>query len=105
MHTSRNAKSVPMFVRSTVSSMVPMPEKNATTTPVRIVDLWGVRKRGCTDEKKDGRKPSRAIEKKMRGWPSWKTSKTAVDAMTDPRATTPTIQLGMATYLIAAVRG
>ena len=54
---------------------------------------------GCTFAKNWGSRPSRAIAKKMRGCPSWKTSSTAVWATTDPKATTPTIQFGMCDVL------
>ncbi len=43
MHTSTNAKSVPMLVSCTISSMLATAEKNPTNTPVRIVVTWGVR--------------------------------------------------------------
>ena len=65
-----NAKSVPMFVRSTISSMFTNVLTTPTSTPVRIVETCGVPKRGCTFVKTGGRKPSRAIAKRMRGWPS-----------------------------------
>ena len=45
------------------------------------------------------------MAKKMRGWPSWKTSSTAVCATTEPKATTPTIQFGIVTYFMASVSG
>ena len=45
------------------------------------------------------------MAKKMRGWPSWNTSSTAVWAMTDPSATTPTIHPGIDAYFIARVSG
>ena len=43
--------------------------KPATNIPVRMVVMCGVRYFGCTRAAHDGRSPSRAIEKKMRGWP------------------------------------
>ncbi len=39
---------------------------------------------GCTLARKGGRSPSRDIDMKMRGWPSWKTSSTLNMAMTAP---------------------
>ena len=44
--------------------------------PVTIVVTCGVWKRGWTARKTGGSRPSRLIEKKMRGWPIWKTSST-----------------------------
>ncbi len=70
MQTRMNANSVPMFVRSTISSMLVNIAQTPTATPVRIVVTCGVRKRGCTLAKLGGSSPSRAIEKKIRGWPS-----------------------------------
>ena len=99
MHTSMNAKSVPMFVRSTISSMLAKALTTPTSTPVRIVDTWGVPKRGCTRAKTGGSSPSRAIAKRIRGCPSWKTRSTAVCATTEPSATTPTVQLGICDVL------
>ena len=48
MQTRMNANSVPMFVRSTISSMLVNIAQTPTTTPVRIVVTCGVRNRGCT---------------------------------------------------------
>ena len=69
--TSAKAKSVPMLVSSTSSLMLAMEEQTATKTPVRMVVTCGVRKRGCTLAAHAGSRPSRPIEKKMRGWPAW----------------------------------
>ena len=91
--TSTKAKRVPMLVRSTISSMLAKAATPPTATPVRIVVTCGVRKRGWTRANDCGSRPSRAIEKKMRGWPSWKTRSTAVCAITDPRATKPVAQV------------
>src|SRR6185503_1354900 len=87
-HTSTNAKRVPMFVKLTISSTVAIAAMPPTATPVRIVVTCGVLKRGCTLANTDGSSPSRAIEKKMRGCPSWNTRSTAVCATTDPKAMT-----------------
>ena len=70
-----------------------------------MVVTWGVRKRGCTRAKTGGSIPSRAMAKKIRGWPSWNTSSTAVWATTEPKATTPTIQGAMPTCFMASVSG
>ena len=76
-----------------------------TKRPVTIVATWGVRKRGCTRAKTWGSRPSRAMAKKIRGCPSWKTSRTAVWATTEPKATIPTIQDDMPTCFMARVSG
>ena len=60
-------------------------EPSATTTPVTIVVTCGVRYFGCTRRNQGGSSPSRLMEKKMRGWPSWNTSSTAVMEITAPR--------------------
>ena len=67
--TSMKAKSVPMFVRSMTSSMLAKAAKTPTKTPVRIVVTCGVLYFGWTLANVEGSSPSRAIEKKMRGWP------------------------------------
>ena len=105
MHTRMNANSVPMFVRSTIESSDVNIAVTPTKTPVMIVPTCGVRNRGCTFEKNRGSSPSRDMAKKMRGCPSWKTRSTAVCAMTEPKATTPTIQPGIMTYFMAIVSG
>ena len=46
--------------------------------------MCGVRYFGWTFAAHAGSSPSRPIEKKMRGWPSWKTSSTEVVAKTAP---------------------
>src|ERR1044072_4849106 len=83
--TRMKAKSVPMFVRSMTSSMEAKAAKTPTKTPVRIVVTCGVLYFGWTEAKVEGSSPSRAIEKKMRGWPNWKTSSKAVCAQTEPK--------------------
>src|SRR5579884_3194601 len=84
--TSTNANSVPMLVRSTTSAMLANAAKNATKMPVRIVPTYGVLYLGCTLARNGGSNPSRDIEKKMRGCPSWKTSSTLPIANTAPSA-------------------
>ena len=78
-----------MLVSSTTSLMFRNVAQTATTTPVRMVVTWGVRCLGCTLAAHFGSRPSRAIEKKMRGWPSWKTSSTPLVAQTAPKAMIP----------------
>ena len=82
--TSTKAKRVPMLVSSTTSLMLAIAANTATTTPVSQVVTCGVRYFGWTFAAHCGSRPSRAIEKKMRGWPSWKTSSTEVVAITAP---------------------
>src|SRR4029434_9925480 len=67
VHTSAKAKRVPIFVRSTISSMLVNIAHTPTATPVRMVVTWGVRNLGCTFAKLVGRQPSRAIEKNILG--------------------------------------
>jgi hypothetical protein len=69
--TNINANKVPMFVSSTNSLMLATEEQRATTMPVIRVVTCGVRKRGCTFAAQAGNRPSRPIEKKIRGWPAW----------------------------------
>jgi hypothetical protein len=66
MQTSTNAKSVPMFVSCTTSSMFRSAEKNATKAPVTMVATWGVRYFGWTLANQELRSPSRDITMKMR---------------------------------------
>jgi hypothetical protein len=68
--TSTKANNVPMLVRSTTSEMFANAENAATNTPVRMVPTYGVLYFGCTFAITGGSSPSRAIEKKMRGWPN-----------------------------------
>src|SRR6476620_9681911 len=86
--TRIKANRVPMFVKLTISSTVANAAMPPTATPVSIVVTYGVLNRGWTLANTEGSNPSRAIEKKMRGWPSWNTSNTAVWATTDPKAMT-----------------
>ena len=55
--------------------------------PVRMVPTYGVLNFGCTLARNGGSSPSRAIDMKMRGWPSWKTSSTLHIAITAPSET------------------
>ncbi len=107
MLTSRNANSVPTFVRSTISSILMTAANAPTTTPVRIVVTWGVLNLGCTFAKTGGSSPSRAIEKNILGCPIWNTSSTAVWAITEPNATTVAGQVtpGGAAFCRAMVKG
>ena len=92
MQTSTNAKSVPMFVSSTKTSRLAKAERAATAIPIQMVVTCGVLYFGWTFAKEGESSPSRAMEKKMRGWPYWKTSSTAVVAITAPKATMPAAQ-------------
>jgi hypothetical protein len=92
-------------VRSTIASRDVKLDVTPTARPVTIVVTCGVLKRGCTRANTSGSIPSRAIAKKMRGCPSWKTSSTAVCATTEPKATTPTIHRCMPTCFMARVSG
>ena len=55
--------------------------------PVTSVVTCGVRYFGWILAAHCGSSPSRAIAKKMRGWPYWNTSSTAVSDTTAPNAT------------------
>src|SRR5207249_2873495 len=70
VQTRTNANKVPIFVRSTISSILTNIAQTPTATPVKIVVTCGVRNLGCTFAKDCGSSPSRAIEKKILGWPS-----------------------------------
>src|ERR1043165_383807 len=69
--TRINANKVPMFVNWTSSSRFATEAAKATITPVIIVVTWGVLNLGWTLEAQLGSRPSRPIEKKIRGWPAW----------------------------------
>ena len=56
-------------------------------TPVTIVVTYGVPNFGCTLPNTGGSKPSRAIEKKMRGWPMSITSTTDASPKIAPIST------------------
>ena len=62
-----NANSVPIDTSSPSRSIGKKPASTAATTPVTMVVMYGVRKRGCTLPNTGGNSPSRDIEKKMRG--------------------------------------
>ena len=68
--------SVPMLVSSPKMSMGRMPPAMAQMTPVMMVVMCGVPKRGWIFAATGGKRPSCAIEKKMRGWPRSMTSMT-----------------------------
>ena len=55
--------------------------------PVMMVPMYGVLNRGCTRARNGGSRPSRAIDMKIRGWPSWNTSSTLLMAITAPSET------------------
>jgi hypothetical protein len=84
-HTMTNAMSVPMFTRSARSFNGKTAATSATSTPVRMVALCGVRKRGCTAAKKlFGMRPSRAIASSTRACESSSTRRTLVIPTTAP---------------------
>ena len=64
-----------------------MSDATATTMPVMSVVVYGMRLTGWIFAAHCGSSPSRAIAKKMRGWPYWKTRSTAVIETAAPRAT------------------
>ena len=67
--TMTNAKSVPMLTRSARNPSGASAPPTATTRPTRIVDFQGVLNRGCTAPKNEkGKRPSRAMASRMRGW-------------------------------------
>src|SRR5207245_11533833 len=70
IQTRKNANSVPIFVKSTMSSRDEKRAATPTKTPVTIVPTCGVLNLGCTLEKNGHRRPSRDMAKKMRGCPS-----------------------------------
>src|SRR5437763_16696213 len=82
--TRTNANRVPMLVSATTLLMLAIEAKTATTIPVSQVVMWGVRYFGWTFAAHCGSRPSRAIEKKMRGCSIWDTSSTEVGANTAP---------------------
>ena len=55
--------------------------------PVKSVAVYGMRVFWSTRATHAGSRPSRAIAKKMRGWPYWNTSRTADMEITAPNAT------------------
>ena len=69
-----------------------MSAQQATNTPVTIVVTSGTRVTGLMRAAHPGSRPSRAIEKKMRGCPYWKTRSTADIDTAAPSATNqPTV--------------
>ena len=87
-----NANSVPMFVNSSTTPIGARAANTATKIPVMIVVMWGVLYFGCSLAAHGGSKPSRAMDMKIRAWPSWNTSKTDVIAATAPNARMPAAQ-------------
>src|SRR2546425_10286300 len=90
--TNTNANSVPMLVSSSTQPIGANAAESATNTPVMIVVMCGVWYFGCTRAAQGGSRPSRAIDMKIRAWPSWNTSKTDVIAATAPKARMPAAQ-------------
>ena len=87
--TTTNAKSVPMFTRAASSEMLVNPATTAMMPPSRIVERYGVPKRGCTLAKTRGSSPSRLIAKKTRVWPSSRIMHTVVSPMAAPKLMRP----------------
>ena len=78
---------VPMLTRSARSFSGKSAPASATRMPVKMVALYGVRKRGCTAPKKlREMRPSRARASRMRAWLSSSTSSTLVMPTTAPAA-------------------
>src|SRR5213078_4478354 len=105
--TNTNANSVPMFVSSSTQPIGANAADTATNTPVMIVVMWGVLYFGCTRAAQGGSRPSRAIDMKIRAWPSWNTSRTEVIAATAPSARIPVLlvfQLGQARIFMSMAR-
>src|SRR2546430_219793 len=90
--TSTNANSVPMLVSSSTQPIGANAADTATNTPVMIVLMCGVLYLGCNRAAHGGSRPSRAIDMKIRAWPSWNTSSTEVIAATAPSARMPAAQ-------------
>src|SRR2546422_11350749 len=76
----------------------------STNTPVMLVGMWGVWYLGCGLAAHGGNSPSRAMDMKMRAWPSWNTSSTEVIAATASSARTPAAQSAWM-YLSATASG
>ena len=66
-HTITNASSVPIDTSSPSSPTGRNPATIAAIVPVTIVVTYGVPNFGCTLPNTGGSRPSRAIEKKIRG--------------------------------------
>src|SRR5712691_1173308 len=90
--TRTNANRVPMFVSSSTQPIGANAADTATNTPVIIVVMCGVLYLGCTRAAHGGSSPSRAMDMKMRAWPSWNTRSTDVMAATAPSARIPAAQ-------------
>src|SRR5437879_1223823 len=90
--TRTNANRVPMFVSSSTQPIGANAADTATNTPVMIVVMCGVLYLGCTRAAHGGSSPSRAMDMKMRAWPSWNTRSTDVIAATAPSARIPAAQ-------------
>ena len=69
-HTRMNANSVPMFVGSTISSMLATAAKPPTKRRIRYHRNVRRTETAVDAPNSDGSNPSRAIENKMRGCPS-----------------------------------
>src|SRR5438128_8978586 len=90
--TRTNANRVPMFVSSSTQPIGANAADTATNTPVMIVVMCGVLYYVCTRSAHGGSSPSRAMDMKMRAWPSWNTRSTDVIAATAPSARMPAAQ-------------
>src|SRR5207247_1195156 len=90
--TRTNANRVPMFVSSSTQPIGANAADTATNTPVMIVVMCGVLYLGCTRAAHGGSNPPRAMDMKMRAWPSWNTRSTDVIAATAPSARIPAAQ-------------
>src|SRR5256885_13757178 len=90
--TNTKANNVPMFVSSSTQPIGANAAESATNTPVMIVVTCGVLYFGCTRAAHGCSNPSRAIDMKIRAWPSWNTSKTDAIAATAPSARMPAAQ-------------
>src|SRR5688572_15526751 len=91
-HTMTNANSVPILVISPTTWIGVKPAKTATMTPVMMVVMYGVRYLGWTLLTAAGKRPSRLIAKKMRGWLMSMTRSTLVIPATAPADTRPAAQ-------------
>src|SRR2546422_2387819 len=90
--TMTNANRVPMFVSSSTQPIGANAADTATKIPVMMVVMWGVLYLGWTLAAHGGSRPSRAMDMKIRAWPSWNTRRTDVIAATAPRARMPAAQ-------------
>src|SRR6266498_1628444 len=90
--TMTNANRVPMLVSSSTQPIGANAAETATKIPVMMVVMWGVLYLGWTLAAQGGSRPSRAMDMKIRAWPSWNTSSTDVIAATAPNARMPAAQ-------------